>query len=61
MKARRDWDNRPWEERAEVFLKAADLISGKYRTDILANHHVWTGESGGVHVGEGKRLRSWNN
>ncbi len=25
------WSNMPWEERAHIFLKAADLIAGKYR------------------------------
>jgi 1-pyrroline-5-carboxylate dehydrogenase len=26
----------PWSDRAAIFLKAADLISGKYREQILA-------------------------
>ena len=26
----------PWNDRAAIFLKAADLISGKYREDLLA-------------------------
>ena len=26
----------PWHDRAAIFLKAADLISGKYRYEILA-------------------------
>ena len=29
--AREAWANMPWEHRASIFLKAADLISGKYR------------------------------
>ena len=32
LKAREAWANMPWEERAHIFLKAADLISGKYRS-----------------------------
>lgn len=34
--AKKDWENAPWSDRASVFLKAADLISGKYRHDMLA-------------------------
>src|SRR5436190_9692271 len=36
LKAKRDWENMPWEERAAIFLKAADLISGPYRVQINA-------------------------
>ncbi len=31
MQAREAWANMPWQERAHIFLKAADLIAGKYR------------------------------
>lgn len=31
LKARSSWSNTPWEERAAIFLKAADLIATKYR------------------------------
>ncbi|HEY2725668.1 MAG TPA: aldehyde dehydrogenase family protein, partial [Parafilimonas sp.] len=31
MNAREAWANMPWEERAHIFLKAADLMAGKYR------------------------------
>jgi 1-pyrroline-5-carboxylate dehydrogenase len=31
LKAQKDWENMPWEERASIFLKAAELISTKYR------------------------------
>ncbi len=37
LEARRDWSNRPLKERADIFLKAADLISTKYRYDLLAS------------------------
>lgn len=30
LKAKRDWERMPWEERAAIYLKAADLISGPY-------------------------------
>jgi 1-pyrroline-5-carboxylate dehydrogenase len=31
MKAKEAWVNMPWEERAHIFLKTADLMAGKYR------------------------------
>ena len=36
LKAKRDWENMPFEERAAIFLKCADLICGPYRTHINA-------------------------
>jgi 1-pyrroline-5-carboxylate dehydrogenase len=36
LKARELWAALPWEERASVFLKAADLLSGPYRSKINA-------------------------
>ena len=36
LTARKEWAAMPWEERAAVFLKAADLISGKYRQKMNA-------------------------
>ncbi|MBK8582859.1 MAG: L-glutamate gamma-semialdehyde dehydrogenase [Flavobacteriales bacterium] len=37
LKAKRDWANMPWQERAAIFLKAADLICGPYRKHINAS------------------------
>ncbi len=31
LKAREEWSSMPWEERAHIFLKAADLMATKYR------------------------------
>jgi 1-pyrroline-5-carboxylate dehydrogenase len=31
LKTREAWANMPWEDRAHIFLKAADLVAGKYR------------------------------
>jgi 1-pyrroline-5-carboxylate dehydrogenase len=31
LKAKESWANMPWEDRAHIFLKAADLIATKYR------------------------------
>ncbi len=36
LKARRSWGELPWEERAGVFLRAADLLAGKYRQAMNA-------------------------
>jgi len=36
LKAKRDWENMPFEERAAIFLKAADLLAGPYRASINA-------------------------
>ena len=36
LEARTKWANLPWEQRAAIFLKAADLIAGPYRAKINA-------------------------
>ena len=36
LKAKSAWENLNWENRASIFLKAADLISTKYRYDLNA-------------------------
>ncbi|MBW7868952.1 MAG: L-glutamate gamma-semialdehyde dehydrogenase [Brumimicrobium sp.] len=36
LKAKEKWANLPWEERASIFLKAADLMAGPYRDKINA-------------------------
>ena len=36
LTAKKDWENMPWEERAAIFLKAADLLSGPYRAKMNA-------------------------
>ncbi len=35
--ARAEWENMSWEHRATIFLKAADLLTGKYRAKIAAS------------------------
>ncbi len=37
MKAREEWANLPWEQRASVFLKAADLLAGPFRDRMNAS------------------------
>ena len=34
--ARHDWSRMPWDSRAIVFLKAAELLAGKYRSTVVA-------------------------
>ncbi len=36
LEARETWHNMPWEQRAAIFLRVADLISGPYRAKINA-------------------------
>jgi 1-pyrroline-5-carboxylate dehydrogenase len=36
LAAKEQWENLPWEQRAAIFLKAADLLSGPYRARINA-------------------------
>ncbi|MGZ3758681.1 MAG: L-glutamate gamma-semialdehyde dehydrogenase [Mucilaginibacter sp.] len=36
LAAKADWENLPWEQRAAIFLKAAELLAGPYRAKINA-------------------------
>ncbi len=36
LEAKSEWENMPWQDRAAVFLKAADLIAGPYRAKMNA-------------------------
>ena len=36
LKARKKWAETPWQDRAAIFLKAADLLAGPYRAKINA-------------------------
>lgn len=36
LAAKKDWEEMPWEDRASIFLKAADLFAGPYRDRINA-------------------------
>lgn len=44
--ARREWDLKPVTDRAQIFFKAADVISGPKRAEILAKTMI-----GQVHSG----------
>lgn len=37
MAARNDWANLPWEQRAAIFLRAADLLAGPFRDKMNAS------------------------
>src|SRR5574343_105983 len=37
LAAKAHWENLPWEQRAAIFLKAADLIAGPYRAKLKAS------------------------
>ncbi|MEO8741780.1 MAG: L-glutamate gamma-semialdehyde dehydrogenase, partial [Lysobacteraceae bacterium] len=50
VKAQRDWANLPWEARAAVFLKAADLLAGPYRDTL--NAATMMGQSKTCHQAE---------
>jgi 1-pyrroline-5-carboxylate dehydrogenase len=36
LAAKADWENMPWEQRAAIFLKAAELVAGPYRYKLNA-------------------------
>ncbi|PIL37490.1 hypothetical protein GSI_01184 [Ganoderma sinense ZZ0214-1] len=36
LAAKKGWEALPWNDRAAIFLKAADLVSGKYRYKLMA-------------------------
>ena len=50
LKAKQAWSDMPWNDRAAIFLKAADLIAHKYRFQLLAatmlgqGKNVWQAE-----------------
>ncbi|MEG0926929.1 L-glutamate gamma-semialdehyde dehydrogenase [Chryseobacterium sp.] len=50
LAAKEDWNNLGWEQRAAIFLKAADLLAGPYR-DVI-NAATMIGQSKNVHQAE---------
>ncbi|HOI45901.1 MAG TPA: aldehyde dehydrogenase family protein, partial [Candidatus Aminicenantes bacterium] len=50
LAAREKWERTPWHDRAAVFLKAADLISNKYR--YILNAATMLNQSKNVHEAE---------
>ena len=45
LKAKKQWANLPWSERAAIGMKAADLIANKYRYKLLAATMVGQGKN----------------
>jgi 1-pyrroline-5-carboxylate dehydrogenase len=45
LEAKKDWAEMPWHERAAIFLKAADLLTGPYRYKINAAAMLGTSKS----------------
>ncbi|MEL6864047.1 MAG: L-glutamate gamma-semialdehyde dehydrogenase [Bacteroidota bacterium] len=50
LAAKPAWENMPWQERAAIFLKAADLLSGPYRAKM--NAATMLGQSKNVYQAE---------
>jgi 1-pyrroline-5-carboxylate dehydrogenase len=50
LNVKESWENMPWEERASIFLKAAELISGPYRYKM--NAATMLGQSKTAHQAE---------
>lgn len=50
LKARKEWAEMPWEQRVSVFLKAADLLAGSWRSTLNAS--TMLGQSKVVHQAE---------
>ncbi len=50
LAAKDEWENTPWEQRAAIFLKAADLLAGKYRA--VTNAATMLGQSKNVYQAE---------
>jgi 1-pyrroline-5-carboxylate dehydrogenase len=45
LAAKAEWESMPWNDRAAIFLKAADLASGKYRYRLMAATIIGQGKN----------------
>ena len=50
LKAKKDWENMAWQDRAAIFLKAADLLAGPYRAKM--NAATMLGQSKNIYQAE---------
>ncbi|XCF05856.1 L-glutamate gamma-semialdehyde dehydrogenase [Tamlana crocina] len=50
LEGRKKWSKMPWEQRAGIFLKAAELVAGPYRAKI--NAATMMGQSKNIHQAE---------
>lgn len=50
LKAKKDWENTPFVDRVAIFMRAAELVTGKYRYELIAatmlgqGKNIWQGE-----------------
>lgn len=50
LDAKQEWQNMPFTDRAAIFLRAAELVSGKYRFELMAatmlgqGKNIWQAE-----------------
>lgn len=50
LDAKKEWENTPFVDRVAIFMRAAELVSGKYRYELIAatmlgqGKNVWQGE-----------------
>lgn len=58
MAARKEWDLKPVTDRAQIFLKAADMLSGPRRAEVLAKTMVGQVKYPWARSGWGGRLSS---
>ncbi len=45
LNAKKGWESMPFSDRAAIFLKAADLLSTKYRYKVLAATMIGQGKN----------------
>ena len=45
MKARRDWENVPLQQKVDMFVKAGDLAATKYRYKLMASTMLGQGKT----------------
>jgi len=57
LRAKPDWENTSWQDRAAIFLKAADLLSGPYRAKM--NAATMLGQSKNVFQAEIDCVAEW--
>ena len=67
MAARKEWDLKPVADRAQVFLRAADLLSGPRRAEVLAKtmvgqvrHPRCSGGCGGRTLSSSADIAMWS-
>lgn len=45
LAAKAEWEALPWNDRASIFLRAAELVSGKYRYKLMASTMLGQGKN----------------